>query len=79
MRGLDPVGHGANRAAPREGSSKREGGEGGDQFETQWLHLPIYQRDGGAEILDPSYRRQNFTFFLRNLSKRQIEEGTTYT
>ena len=61
-RGLDPVGHGANRAAPREGASKREMG-GGDQFKTQWLLLPIYKREGGAEIPDPSYRRQNFTFF----------------
>ena len=62
VRGLDPVGHGANRAAPREGASKREMG-GGDQFETQRLLLSIYKREGGAEILDPSYRRQNFTFF----------------
>ena len=62
-RGLDPVGHGTNRAALREGASERVGGgKGGDQFETQWL-LPIYKREGGAEILDPSYRSQNFTFF----------------
>ena len=53
-RGLDPMGHGVDRATPREG---------GDQFETQWLLLPIYKREGGAEIPDPSYRRQNFTFF----------------
>jgi hypothetical protein len=35
-------------------------------------------KERGAEILDPSYRRHNFTF-LRNLSKRQTEEGTPYT
>ena len=75
-RGLDPMGHGADRAAPREGASKRE--RGGDQFETQRLLLLIYKREGGVEILDPSYRRQNFTFILKNLSKRQTEEGTPY-
>ena len=41
---------------------EREGG-GGDQFETQRLLLPIYKREERAEIPDPSYRRQNFTFF----------------
>jgi len=43
---MDPVGHGAIRAAPREGASERERGEGGgNQFVTQWLLLPIYKRE----------------------------------
>jgi len=41
---------------------ERERG-GGGQFETQWLLLPIYKIQGGAEIPDPSCKRQNFTFF----------------
>ena len=45
MSGLDLVGHGADRATPREGASERERG-GGDQFETQQLLLPIYKREG---------------------------------
>jgi len=47
-RGLDPVGHGADRATPREGASERERerGGGGDQFVTQQLLLPIYKREG---------------------------------
>jgi len=45
-RGLNPVGHGADRAALREGSSEREGGGGGNQLETQLLLLPIYKREG---------------------------------
>jgi hypothetical protein len=54
-RGLDLVGHGADRAAQRNGASTRtrkrekEGG-GGDQSITQWLLLPIYKRERGAEI-----------------------------
>jgi hypothetical protein len=47
VRGLDPVGQGADRAAPREGARERERGEeGGDRFVTQWLLLPIYKREG---------------------------------
>jgi len=44
---MDPVGHGANRTSPREGANERERENGrGDQFETQWLLLPIYKREG---------------------------------
>ena len=49
-RGFDLVGHGTDRATPREGASERERGEGGDQFVTQQLLLPIYKREEGAEI-----------------------------
>jgi len=61
-RGLDPVGHGVDRAAPREGAIERERGEGATNLKHNGYSCHFI-KERGAEILDPSYRRHNFTFF----------------
>jgi hypothetical protein len=56
----------------------RERGGGGDQFETQQLLLPIYKREGEPRSQTQVIGDKTLPS-LRNLSKRQTEEGTPYT